>query len=219
MSAHAHVHGHTLERLARRLQGSAPRHEPADWRLGTHPVAQLEPALRELMPATLAPAAVLVGLVDHPGDPALLLTVRADALARHAGQIAFPGGRIEDSDVSPAAAALREAREEIGLDDARVAVLGYLPDHLVLTGYRVTPVVARIPPDVSLRLDPAEVAQLFELPWSALLDESICVHGERSFGGVRVKVRDIHYAGHRIWGLTAAILDLLRETGADLEHG
>jgi 8-oxo-dGTP pyrophosphatase MutT (NUDIX family) len=154
---------------------------------------------------------VLVGLVAHEHDPALLLTVRAPDLRHHGGQIAFPGGVMEVADASPSATALREAHEEIGLDAADVEILGYLPDHVVLTGYRVTPVVARVRRGAALMIDHAEVAQVFELPWSVLQDESRHVPSERRFGGVRVPAVDIEYQGHRIWGLTASILMMLRE--------
>lgn len=214
MSVAAATPAQALRQLEARLRGTSPRHAPDDWRFGAARVGELPPALRTKLPAAPVPAAVLVGLVDHPHDPALLLTVRASALRRHAGQIAFPGGRIEPDDGSPALAALREASEEIGLAAEGVDVLGYLPDHIVLTGYRVTPVVARIPPGAALRLHAGEVEEVFELPWSALLDDSRHVHGERRHGDVVVPVRDIHHAGHRIWGLTAAILVCLRELGS-----
>lgn len=200
-----------LARLARRLAGSQPRHGRDEWRLGGGRAVQVLPELDRLLPAAPVPAAVLVGLLDHGDDPALLLTVRASRLRHHGGQISFPGGRLEEGDASPAAAALREAEEEIGLPPAHVEVLGYLPDHLVLTGYRVTPVVARVQPGATLRVDRTEVEEVFELPWSVLADDMSILAGERSFGGVTVPARDIQFGTHRIWGLTAAILLLLRE--------
>lgn len=202
-----------LVRLTRQLAGSRPRHGRDEWRVGTARAVDVFPDLDALLPAAPVPAAVLVGLLDHGDDPALLLTVRAARMRHHAGQISFPGGRLEDSDASPAAAALREAEEEIGLPADHVEVLGYLPDHLVLTGYRVTPVVARVRPGSTLRLDTTEVGDVFELPWSVLTDDRAILAGERTFGGVSVPVRDIQFGSHRIWGLTAAILLLLRDLG------
>jgi 8-oxo-dGTP pyrophosphatase MutT (NUDIX family) len=200
-----------LRVLEARLRGTLPGHGREVWRLGAALAVDVLPELDALMPAAPAPAAVLVGIVGHVADPALLLTVRASQLRSHGGQIAFPGGRIEAADPSPADAAMREAHEEIGLAPADIEILGYLPDHLVLTGYRVTPVVARLRPGAALRVDANEVEQVFELPWSVLEDDASILVGERIFGGVPVPVRDIHFAGHRIWGLTAAVLLLLRD--------
>jgi 8-oxo-dGTP pyrophosphatase MutT (NUDIX family) len=204
-----------LSRLARRLAGSQPQHGRDHWRVGGARAVDVLPDLDHLLPAAPVPAAVLVGIVDHADDPALLLTVRASRLRHHAGQISFPGGRLEEDDISPAAAALREAREEIGLDARKVDVLGFLPDHLVLTGYRVTPVVARIAPGVTLSMDATEVEDAFELPWSVLTDDAAILTGERTYGGVTIPMRDIRFGSHRIWGLTAAILLTLRELAGD----
>jgi 8-oxo-dGTP pyrophosphatase MutT (NUDIX family) len=199
-----------LDAIATRLRGSEPQHARDAWRLGSSLASEL-PELQGLMPAEPVPAAVLVGLVDHDEGPGLLLTVRASTLRSHAGQISFPGGRVENIDASPAHAALREAHEEIGLTADDVEVLGFLPDHLVLTGYRVTPVVARLPPGLTLRMDTDEVQDVFELPWSVLDDDTNIHSGSRSFGGFEVPVNDIHFLGYRIWGLTASILLMLRE--------
>ena len=113
------------------------------------------------MPATPRAAAVLVPIIDRPGAPTLLLTMRAGHLRQHAGQISFPGGRIEASDDDVLGAALRETREEIGVDSAFVEPLGFLPDQVVLTGFRITPVVALLRPGFTLQVDAAEVAEVF----------------------------------------------------------
>jgi 8-oxo-dGTP pyrophosphatase MutT (NUDIX family) len=199
-----------LDVIATRLRGSEPQHARAAWRLGSSLATEM-PELYGLMPSEPVPAAVLVGLVDHDDEPGLLLTVRASTLRKHAGQISFPGGRLETLDVSPAAAALREAQEEIGLAPDNVEVLGFLPDHLVFTGYRVTPVIARLPPGLTLRMDTEEVEDVFELPWSVLDDDANIQASSRSFGGFEVPVNDIQLLGYRIWGLTASILLLLRD--------
>jgi 8-oxo-dGTP pyrophosphatase MutT (NUDIX family) len=200
-----------LAQLTRRLADTVPVHAREEWRLGSARAIDVLPDLNQLLPAAPVPAAVLVGLVDHAHDPALLLTVRNSRLRHHGGQISFPGGRLEAGDASPSAAALREAEEEVGLAASQVEVIGYLPDHLVLTGYRVTPVVARISPTCALRPDESEVDDVFELPWSVLADDACVQRGERTFGGVTVPVRDILFGAHRIWGLTAGILLLLRD--------
>ena len=120
--------------------------------------------------AAPTPAAVLVGLVDRRDGPALLLTQRTEHLRDHAGQICFPGGRIEPGDESAAAAALREAEEEIGLDPARVGILGNLPAYQTVTGFRIHPVIGWISPPFELRPDPFEVAEAFEVPLHFVLD-------------------------------------------------
>jgi len=205
-----------MSRLVQRLAGSQPLHGRDQWRLGSSRAVDVLPHLDRLLPAAPVPAAVLVGLVDHADDPALLLTVRSSRLRHHGGQISFPGGRLEDDDASPAAAALREAQEEIGLSAGQVEVLGYLPDHLVLTGYRVTPVVARIAPGAPLQVEATEVDDAFELPWSVLTDDTAILSGERTYGGVTIPMRDIRFGSHRIWGLTANILLLLRELAGEV---
>lgn len=197
----------TLTRIAAQLAGSRPRHERDQWWV---PGQSFERS-RELcryFPAEPTPAAVLVPLVDHPGAPTVLLTVRGQDLRHHAGQVSFPGGSIEAEDPDPAAAALREAREEIGLDPAFVTVIGYLPDHVVISGFRVTPVVARVRPGFTLEMDQQEVQAVFEAPLSYVFD----VHHHRPrrhrFRGTDVEVElvDIPYGEHNIWGATAGML-------------
>jgi len=204
-----------IERLLARLEGSERDHDPQRFRIGAGLVRGHDERLRHLFPADPAAAAVLVGLVDHHPEPTILLTVRAAALRTHAGQIAFPGGRVEPTDAGPAAAALREAHEEIGLGAASVRVVGYLPDHLVLTGFRVTPVVARLTPGFDLRLDLSEVQDVFEMPWSHLFDEANYRDYRLSFAGTEIDVRDISYGQHNIWGATAGILLALRELAGE----
>lgn len=199
------------ERLVQRLAGSAPDHRPERTRLGAGLLSQADPELAPLLPPAPLPAAVLIGLVDAEGEPGILLTVRASHLRQHAGQIAFPGGRIEPADAGPADAALREAEEEIGLTRDRATLLGFLPDQLVLTGFRITPVVARLDAGFSPRFDLTEVQGGFVLPWAHLLDESTHVETTRRIAGREVRVRDIVYGDHRIWGATAGILLTLME--------
>jgi 8-oxo-dGTP pyrophosphatase MutT (NUDIX family) len=172
-----------------------------------------DPRLTALLPAEPRAAAVLVGLFDGTDDdePGILLTVRAAHMRQHAGQIAFPGGSIDAADAGAAAAALREAREEVGLDPVTVEILGYLPDQYVLTGFRITPVVARLPAEFTPRLAGDEVQASFILPFSVLLDPATEQPGTRNIGGIEVVVRDLQYGEHRIWGATAGMLLALRE--------
>jgi 8-oxo-dGTP pyrophosphatase MutT (NUDIX family) len=152
------------------------------------------------------PAAVLVGLVDRADGPALLLTQRTEHLRDHAGQICFPGGRIEGGDASAAAAALREAEEEIGLDRARVGIIGELPPYQTVTGFRIQPVVGWISPPFELRPDPFEVAEAFEVPLRFVLDPAN--HRRQSYrrGPVTRGYYVLPYQGRFIWGATAGIL-------------
>ncbi|MGE0310910.1 MAG: CoA pyrophosphatase [Lautropia sp.] len=121
----------------------------------------------------LRPAAVLIGFLPRPGGAGLLLTRRSEQLVSHRGQIAFPGGRVDASDPSPIAAALREAHEEVGIPPDDVEVLGTLPEYLTGSGYRITPVVGLIEPApvlAELAIEPAEVAEVFEVPARFLMD-------------------------------------------------
>jgi 8-oxo-dGTP pyrophosphatase MutT (NUDIX family) len=156
-------------------------------------------------------AAVLVGLVAHRGEVSILLTERAAGLRVHAGQIAFPGGKIEPHDETPAAAALREAEEEIGLAPAHVEPLGYLDPYVTGTGFRVIPVVARIEPPFSLRLHAGEVADAFEAPFAFLMDSANHTFDSRTFGGRLRRFYAMPYGDRHIWGATAGILRKLYE--------
>lgn len=192
------------------LAASQPRHDPAHWRLGGRLAQLAEAPLRHLLPTDPSPAAVLVPLLPGEQGTDILLTVRAADLRQHAGQIAFPGGRVETADAGPAAAALREAAEEVGLPADDVRLLGFLPDHVVLSGWRITPVVGWVPRPPILRHDPGEVAGSFRLPLQVLLAGAHEVTVQRSLAGVQLPSVEIHYEGHRIWGATAGILGCLR---------
>lgn len=161
----------------------------------------------ELLAAIRAPipAAVLVPIVLHPA-PSILLTVRTKTLSTHAGQVSFPGGRIEASDADPTAAALRETFEEIGLPPRAVELIGRLPEHLTGTGYRITPILGLVQPPPALRPDPREVAHVFELPLSVLLDEAAPRREQREFRGRMREYWVVPHPEQFIWGATAAIL-------------
>jgi len=151
------------------------------------------------------PAAVLVPVVARP-ELTLLLTLRTGHLAAHAGQIAFPGGKVEAFDAGPLAAALREAEEEIGLKPALVEPLGFLDAYRTGTGYRITPVVALVDPGFLLALNNHEVVETFEVPLPFLMDaRNHRVHA-RTVGGRERRFYAMPYGERFIWGATAGIL-------------
>ena len=153
----------------------------------------------------LMAAAVLVPIV-HGANPGVLLTKRAATLKRHAGQVAFPGGRIEPSDASVEAAALREAQEEIGLPSGEVEVLGRLPDYVTGTGFRIAPVLALLPEGLNLFPSEAEVAEIFLLPLDVLLDPAAPERRSAFYKGRQREFWVWPHPDHYIWGATAAIL-------------
>ena len=152
------------------------------------------------------PAAVLLGLVARPSEPHIILTQRTAHLRDHAGQISLPGGRLEPEDSGPAEAALREAFEEIGLAPGKVEVLGGLRHYDTVTGFRIHPVVGWIEPPVALTLDPYEVAEVFELPLSFVLDPRNHRRDSYDRNGERRHFYVLPYQERYIWGATAGIL-------------
>jgi 8-oxo-dGTP pyrophosphatase MutT (NUDIX family) len=166
--------------------------------------------VRAALPARRVPAAVLVPLVERASGLTVLLTQRAETLKDHAGQISFPGGRIEPDDPDAWAAALREAYEEIGLLPELVEFAGYLPDHYVITGFRVTPAVGFVNPEYELRIAAAEVHDVFEVPLDFILDAANHKSRRRRLAGLDIDVHDIPYGNRNIWGATAGMLMTLR---------
>jgi 8-oxo-dGTP pyrophosphatase MutT (NUDIX family) len=144
--------------------------------------------------------------VERPAGLAVLLTQRAAHLKDHPGQISFPGGRLEADDAGPWEAALREAHEEIGLAPERASLVGYLRDHMVLTGYLITPAVAFVRPDFELKLDLTEVDDAFEVPLEFVLDPANRIERRRTYAGHSFTTHDIPFGERHIWGATAAML-------------
>ncbi|MBB3909850.1 CoA pyrophosphatase [Sphingomonas desiccabilis] len=150
-------------------------------------------------------AAVLVAVTDRP-EPGILLTQRTATLRNHAGQIAFPGGRIDPDDPDPVAAALREAEEEVALPRNAVEVVASLDRYRTATGFTVTPVVGVVAPDLPLSPSPHEVAAVFEVPLAFLLDAANHAMGHATWRGRERHYYEIWFEGWRIWGATAAML-------------
>jgi 8-oxo-dGTP pyrophosphatase MutT (NUDIX family) len=186
------------EELRARLRAAAGEMDGAGWLAGDEG--------HDRRPGLRRHAAVLLGLVARPDGPNIILTRRSEHLRDHGGQISLPGGRLEPGDAGPAEAALREAREEIGLAPGKVELLGGLRHYDTVTGFRIHPVVGWIEPPVELTPDPYEVAEVFELPLSFALDplnhrrDSLDRNGERRHFNV------LPYQQRYIWGATAGIL-------------
>jgi 8-oxo-dGTP pyrophosphatase MutT (NUDIX family) len=149
-------------------------------------------------------AAVLIAITDRP-EPGLILTIRHGDLRTHAGQVAFPGGRIDPGE-DARTAALREAQEELGLDPALVRILGEADPYHTLTGYGVTPVVGVVPPGLDLVPNPAEVTDWFEAPLDFVLDPANQRRMTADYRGATRHYYQIDWQGRHIWGATAAML-------------
>jgi 8-oxo-dGTP pyrophosphatase MutT (NUDIX family) len=155
--------------------------------------------------AVLARAAVLIAVTDR-ADPGVILTQRTEHLRRHAGQVAFPGGRIDAGDADAIAAALREAEEEVALPPAAVTVVGIADRYRTGTGFDVTPVVGVVPPDLPLIASEAEVASVFEVPLRFLLDPANHQRASAMWQGRERHFFEIRWEERRIWGATAAMI-------------
>jgi 8-oxo-dGTP pyrophosphatase MutT (NUDIX family) len=200
-------------RIRERLAGTQPLHGPEHWLVPGRNAEQSREHLKHfsalpVFSGSPIAAAVLVPLVEREHGLTLLLTQRTTQLKHHAGQICFPGGRVESSDAGCCDAALREAREEIGLDSRFVNVAGYLPDHLIVSGFVVTPVVAFVRPGFELRLDSGEVDHTFEVPLGFLFDPRNHRTRRRRIGagGQQIEVIHIPFGEHDIWGATAGMI-------------
>jgi 8-oxo-dGTP pyrophosphatase MutT (NUDIX family) len=170
--------------------------------------------MRELLgDGKCEPAAVLVGFREGV-QPRLVLTVRTDHLQAHAGQVAFPGGRTDPADGDALTTALRESEEEIGLDPALVTPLGFLDCFETISGFCITPVVAKIAAEAQLYPAPDEVAEVFEVPLAFLLEPANLRRYTMEFRGHQRPMVEFIHGGHRIWGATAAMLyNLLERMG------
>jgi len=185
----------TRELIAQRLGRPAPPCDPND----LHVIALAEGA-------RITEAAVLVPLIAGPEALKVLFTQRTAHLADHAGQISFPGGRVETTDASRAETALRETEEEIGLTRSQIELLGRLPDYEIPSGFRIAPVVGWIEPPFDLKPDPIEVEAVFEAPLDYFLAPENYQRREYHFRGRHRHYMAIPYEGRYIWGATAGML-------------
>lgn len=204
-----------FRRLAGRVLHRAPPAHPAAPDTEARPSPSDYDLNPEIGPELVAhpspcPAAVLVPVIARP-TLSVLLTQRTDSLPRHAGQIAFPGGKMEAGDSDPIATALREAHEEIGLDPSFVEPLGYLDAYRTGTGYRIFPVVALVREGFVLALDVNEVADAFEVPLDFLMDARNHKTHVRSWNGAARRFYAIPFQERYIWGATAGIMKNMHE--------
>ncbi|MEP7029917.1 MAG: CoA pyrophosphatase [Pseudolabrys sp.] len=170
---------------------------------GDHDADPVMRKISEVRP--IRPAAVLVGIVDHP-EPTVLLTQRSQHLPDHPGQVSFPGGKIDKTDASPLASAMREANEEIGLDADHIEPLGYLDLYMTTLGYRIVPLIARVKPGFTLKLNAKEVDNAFEVPLAFLMDQANVARHSRDWNGMTRHYYAITFGERYIWGVTAGIL-------------
>ena len=195
----------TDEHLRERLAGTRKPLDPLDVVVprGTYswPVGMLEK-----IASTLKPAGVLIPVRQHETGLSVLLTQRSADLKHHAGQVSFPGGRMEDSDADIEATALRETCEEVGISEDEVAIIGYLETMPTVTGYAVTPVVGLVDGGVDLTIDRTEVEFAFEVPLPFLLDPANHRLVDREWQGLSFSMVEFHFDGKRIWGATAQML-------------
>lgn len=159
----------------------------------------------------LTPAAVLIGLVDHPDELTVLFTQRTDHLLHHPGQISFPGGHMDPGDKTPEDTALRETEEEVGLHSRHIEPIGRLGKYVTRTGFSITPVVALITPPFDVSPDPFEVDEVFEVPLEFLLDPVNHQRHTREFKGQTREFHAMPYGEYYIWGATAGMLFNLYE--------
>ena len=200
----------TAALLQERLAGTRAPEDPID--VVMPPGSERWPAfVRERIVRTLRPAGVLIPVIERETGLSVLLTQRSAELKHHAGQVSFPGGRMEEHDEDIVQTALRETHEEVGIPPDVISVVGYLPPMPTITGYAVTPVVGLVAENVTLRIDRTEVEYAFEVPLAFLLDSRNERALEREYQGRRVPTVEFHFEGEQIWGATAHILVELRK--------
>lgn len=199
----------TASLLRERLSRTAPPEDPTAMELPERS-GQWPDGVRQRLQTSLVPAGVLIAVINRgAAELSLLLTRRSAELRHHAGQVSFPGGRMEPGDASVVETALREAREEVGIAPSQVELVGYLAPMPTITGFVVTPVIGLVPGDVDVAVDRNEVELAFEVPLPFLQDPGNRLLVEREFFGGIAEMPEFRYAGQRIWGATAFIIERL----------
>ena len=195
----------TAAHLRERLAATSKPSNPLDVVVprGTYSWPQ---GMLEKIAKTLKPAGVLIPVRRHEAGLSVLLTQRSADLKHHAGQVSFPGGRMEESDADIEMTALRETREEIGISEEHVSIIGYLETMPTVTGYAVTPIVGFVDGSVPLEIDRTEVEYAFEVPLSFLTESANHRMVTREWQGLSFSMVEFHYEGQRIWGATAQML-------------
>ena len=200
----------TSQDVRERLAGTELPASPVDVVMPEGSSRWPEP-MREQLSGSLKAAGVLVPIFEREDELSVLLTRRSAELKHHAGQISFPGGRMEEEDSDVAATALRETDEEVGIAAHHVSVVGYLRPMPTITGYAVTPIVGMIDAGVEVSIDRTEVEYAFEVPLSFLLNPVNDVRGERRIYNRTVPMVEFNWKGERIWGATAIMILSLRK--------
>lgn len=177
------------------------------WR-GDH---DLNPGMEVTPPTDLRPAAVLVPIVLRDAEPTLLFTQRTDHLEKHAGQVSFPGGHVENDDDGAEDTALRETEEEVGLHRRHIDIVGRLDQYLTRTGFSITPIVGIVKPPFKIRIDPVEVADVFEVPLDFLVDPTNHRRDRRQVKGMVREFYAMPYGDRYIWGATAGMVKNLAD--------
>ncbi|MBX3598137.1 MAG: CoA pyrophosphatase [Rhizobiaceae bacterium] len=203
------MHLYSIDDFRRRV--AADQLEVDELGYGDHRWNPHHPRITDMNRRNLRDAAVLVPVVDRPDEATVILTKRTQALRNHSGQVAFPGGRIDPTDKDAAAAALREADEEIGLQPHEVDVVGRLPDYVSGSGYRIAPIIGIVRPGFDLAINPDEVDTVFEVPLSFLMDPANHGRGSREWSGLEWAYFEMPYSGQHIWGVTAGIIRSMYE--------
>jgi len=200
----------SVEGLRARFEGTRLPEDPLDVVMPPG-LSRWPHGMQQKLNGPLTPAGVLVPLMQRPEGLSVLLTQRASHLKHHAGQVSFPGGRMEAHDDDVRAAALRETHEEVGIEPHHIDVIGYLRSMPTITGFAVTPVVGLVADGIGLTVDRTEVEYAFEVPLEHLLDEGNDRLVDREFEGRNFSLTEFYYGGERIWGATAYMLLAFRK--------
>ncbi len=195
---------YTADDLRKRVERVGDDEVDPDY--GDHQWNVGHPRLGDLAGLKFRPAAVLIPIIDRPDGAGVILTKRTEALRNHSGQVAFPGGRVDDTDPSHEFTALREAEEEIGLRPDLVEVIGQMPDYKSGSGYLISPVIGIVQPGFELDINPDEVETVFEAPLGFLMNPENHSRGHTEWKGIEWAYYNMPFEGQRIWGVTAGII-------------